>query len=96
MVTLKTLTERREQILALASKYHAGDLRVFGSVARGGQQSDSDVDFLVRPEPECSLFDLGGLLEDLQELLQCRVDLVTEDGLKPRLRAQVLREAIAL
>jgi predicted nucleotidyltransferase len=96
MVTLKMLNERREQILRLASKYRASDLRVFGSVARGSQQTGSDVDFLVRPQPDCSLFDLGGLLEELQEFLQCRVDLVTEDGLKPRLRERVLREAIKL
>ena len=96
MVTLKTIADRREQILALASKYLTGDLRVFGSVARGAQQPRSDVDFLVRLKPGCSLFDLGGLLEEPQDLLHCRVDLVTEDGLKPRLREQVLREAIAV
>lgn len=50
----------------------------------------SDVDLLISPRHGCSLFDLGGLLEDLQELLGCRVDLVTEDGLKPRLRERVL------
>jgi predicted nucleotidyltransferase len=48
------------------------------------------------PRPGCSLFDLGGLLEDLQDLLGCRVDLVTEDGLKPRVRERVLREAVSL
>lgn len=95
-MTLKTLKDRREQILRLAAKHRTGDLRVFGSVVRGAQHAESDVDFLVRPQSDCSLFDLGGLLEDLQELLQCRVDLVTEDGLKPRLRDQVLREAVAL
>ena len=70
--------------------------RVFGSVARGQGTESSDVDLLVKTGPGCSLFDLGGLLEDLQELLGCRVDLVTEDGLKPRLRARVLREAVSL
>jgi hypothetical protein len=54
------------------------------------------VDFLIKPRRGCSLFDLGGLLEDLQELLGCRVDLVTEDGLKPRLRERVLKEAVPL
>lgn len=54
----------------------------------------SDVDFLVRPLPKCSLFDLGGLLMDLQDLLGCKVDVVTEDGLKPRLRQRVLAEAV--
>lgn len=96
MLTLRTLTERRTEIHRLAERYHTGDVRVFGSVARGDNSPASDVDFLVTTRPGCSLFDLGGLLEDLQELLGCRVDLVTEDGLKPRLRERVLREAIAL
>ena len=54
------------------------------------------MDLLITARGGCSLFDLGGLLEDLQDLLGCRVDLVTEDGLKPRLREQVLKEAIPL
>lgn len=48
----------------------------------------------MRPLPKCSLFDLGGLLMDLQDLLGCKVDVVTEDGLKPRLRQRVLAEAV--
>src|ERR1017187_352691 len=96
MVTLRTLAERRSEILGLAERYRAGDVRVFGSVVRGDNTVDSDVDFLIKPRRGCSLFDLGGLLEDLQELLGCRVDLVTEDGLKPRLRERVLKEAVPL
>lgn len=96
MVTLRTLIERRDQILRLADQYHTSELRVFGSVARGESNEGSDVDFLVKPKPGCSLFDLGGLLADLQELLGCRVDLVTDEGLKPRLRERVLREAVPL
>jgi uncharacterized protein len=96
MVTMRTLAERRAEILALAKRYRAGELRVFGSVARGDNTEHSDVDFLIKPGLGCSLFDLGGLLEDLQDLLGCRVDLVTEEGLKPRLRERVLKEAIAL
>ncbi len=96
MMTLGTLTERRSQILALAERYHTGEVRVFGSVARGEAAEGSDLDLLVKTRPGCSLFDLGGLLEDLQEMLHCRVDLVTEDGLKPRLRERVLKEAIPL
>src|SRR5262245_28844194 len=88
--------EMREEILRLARQYHAADVRVFGSVSRGESSEESDLDILIRTEPGCSLFDLGGLLEDLQELLQCRVDLVVEDGLKPRLRTRVLREAVPL
>ena len=96
MITLGTLFERREQIRLLAERYRTGDVRVFGSVARGDNTGASDVDLLVTPHAGCSLFDLGGLLEDLQELLGCRVDLVTEDGLKARRRERVLREAVPL
>jgi predicted nucleotidyltransferase len=96
MTTLRMLGERRSEILRLAERYRTGGVRVFGSVARGDNTEVSDVDLLVSPRPGCSLFDLGGLLEDLQDLLGCRVDLVTEDGLKPRLRERVLREAVPL
>ena len=96
MITLPMLAERRAEILRLAEGYRTGKVRVFGSVARGDNSSDSDLDLLVTPRPGCSLLDLGGLLEDLQDMLGCRVDLVTEDGLKPRLRERVLREAVPL
>ena len=96
MMTLRTLAARRSEILRLAERYRTGEVRVFGSVVRGDNTDKSDVDVLVKPRCGCSLFDLGGLLEDLQELLGCRVDLVTEDGLKPRLRERVLKEAIPL
>lgn len=96
MITLRNLTERRAEIRRLAERYRAGDVRVFGSVARGDNSAASDVDIVVTTRPGCSRFDLGGLSEDLQELLGCPVDLVTEDGLKPRLRERVLREAIGL
>jgi predicted nucleotidyltransferase len=71
-------------------------VRVFGSVARGDTRPDSDVDILVDMEPGRSLFDLGGLLYDLQTLLGVEVDVVTEKGLRPRIRAQVMREAAPL
>ncbi len=96
VINLPTLIQHRVDILRLAERYHASDVRVFGSVVRGDNTQASDVDVLVKTRPGCSLLDLGGLLEDLQELLGCRVDLVTEDGLKPRLRARVLREAVPL
>lgn len=94
MVTLAKIKERRQDILSLAERHRTSKVRIFGSVARGENTSGSDVDFLVSTRPGCSLFDLGGLLEDLQQLLGCPVDLVTEDGLKPRLRERVLQEAI--
>jgi len=96
MMTMRMLAERRSQILKLAERYRASDVRVFGSVARGDNTDRSDVDLLIKAKPGCSLFDLGGLLEDLQELLGSPVDLVIEDGLKPRLRERVLKEAVPL
>jgi len=96
MLTLASLLERGQDIRRLAEKYHTGNVRVFGSVARKQNTVASDVDILVTTKQGCSLFDLGGLLEDLQELLGCRVDLVTEDGLKPRFRDQVVQEAVPL
>jgi len=68
-------------------------VRVFGSVARGEADEASDVDFLVDMEPGRSLFDLGGLLMTLGEVLGCRIDIATERGLRPRIRDRVLREA---
>lgn len=84
---------RRPQILAIAQKYGARNIRVFGSVARREDHPGSDIDFLVELEPGRSLFDLGGLVYELQELLGVEVDVVTEKGLKARLRERVMREA---
>lgn len=90
------LARNRIEILRLARQYGAMNVRVFGSVARGEADSDSDVDFLVAMEPGRSLLDLGGLLMDLQVLLRRRVDIVTERGLRPRIRDRVLKEAVPL
>ncbi len=88
--------EKRADILALAAKHGARNVRVFGSVARGDADQQSDIDFLVQMAPGCSLLDLGGLQYDLEQLLGCRVDVVTEQGLKARLREKILGEAVAL
>ena len=87
---------RRDQILRLAARRGARNVRVFGSVARGDSDEHSDVDFLVEMEPGRTLFDLSGLLADLEALLQSRVDVVTEKGLRPRTRERVLGEAVPL
>jgi len=92
----RLVTEHREEILALAARRGAHNVRVFGSVARGEADADSDLDILVDMEPGRSLFDLGGLLMDLQELLDCEVDVVTERGLRSRVRERVLAEAVSL
>lgn len=90
------LKGNREKILALVSKYGAYDVRIFGSVVRGGADAESDVDFLVEMKPGRSLLDLGGLQMELQDLLGCRVDIVTPKGLRSRIRNQVLAEAVVL
>jgi predicted nucleotidyltransferase len=94
-MTLQELVLRhRADVLRLAARRGVTDVRIFGSVARGEDDQASDIDFLVRIAPGRSLLDLGGFLMDLQDLLGRRVDVVTERGLRPRLREQVLREAI--
>jgi uncharacterized protein len=96
MTTYEDLHQQREEILRLAKAHGAYNVRIFGSVARGEADLHSDVDFLVEMQSGRSLLDLGGLLMDLQTLLQCKVDVVTEKGLKQRMRDKVLREAIPL
>ena len=86
----------REKILQLADQYGARQVRVFGSVARRQDDVESDIDFLVDMEPGRSLFDLGGLLVDLEKLLNSKVDVVTERGLKERIRDRVDNEAVLL
>ncbi len=90
------LQSKRDDILRIASHYGAYNVRIFGSVARGEADEQSDIDFLVNMEPGRSLFDMGGLLADLEDLLGCNVDVVTEDGLRDRIRNRVLKEAVAL
>jgi predicted nucleotidyltransferase len=86
--------ERREEILRIASRYGASDVRVFGSVAREEADRESDVDFLVELEDGRSLLDLGGLRMELEELLGCKVDVVTESGLYWLLRRRIIKEAM--
>jgi hypothetical protein len=88
------LKARRLEILSLARKYGAHNVRIFGSVARGEARPDSDIDFLVELEPGRSLFDLGGLVYELRNLLGIEVDVVTEKGLRHRIRESILREAV--
>lgn len=94
MTTADVLKRHRAEVLRLAAHYGATEVRVFGSVARGDADEASDIDFVVRMNPGRSVFDIGGLLMDLQDLLGRRVDVVTEKGLRPRIRERVLREAV--
>ena len=90
------LQAKREEILKIAAKHGAYNVRIFGSVARGEADKESDVDILVELGPDRSLLDLGGFLTDLEDLLGRRVDVVTEKGLRTRLRERVLQEAVPL
>lgn len=90
------LKAKREEILKVCAKYGARNVRVFGSAARGEADEESDIDFLVEMEAGRSLFDLGGLQYELEQLLGRPVDVVTERGLKARIRERVLKETVPL
>jgi predicted nucleotidyltransferase len=90
----RLLEENRGEILRIAAKHGARKVRVFGSVARGEADRESDIDFLVELETGRSLMDLGGLQMELESLLGRRVDVVTARGLKARIRERMLREAV--
>ena len=96
MAPLRTLVEQhREDIKESVVRHHGRRVRLFGSVARGQEHPDSDIDLLVDFEPESSLFDLLRLSRELEELLGRPVDIVSRGGLKDRDRA-ILDEAIEL
>ena len=96
-MTLEELRSRyRRQIVELARKRGAHNVRVFGSVARGEQSSGSDIDLLVDFEPGRSLLDLTGLWLDLEGALGSKVDVVSSRGLRPRVAPEVMRDAISL
>lgn len=96
MVANRLLREHRDRILDLARQHGARNVRVFGSAVRNETHAGSDIDLLVDLEPDATLIDLGSLLVDLEELLGCRVDIVTPASLHNAIRDQVLREAAPL
>jgi predicted nucleotidyltransferase len=88
--------DKREEILAIAARYGARNVRVFGSVARGDADEASDVDFVVEFDDTSSLMDHAAMLLELEELLGRRVDIAPEKCLRPRVRERVLEEAVPL
>lgn len=96
MITSETIRQKRDEILEIASRYGARDVRIVGSVARGDVTEESDLDLIVRFEPGRSLFDHGGLIVDLEELLGVKVDVISERGMRDRFRDRVLKEAVPL
>lgn len=83
----------KAKIKAIASRYPVANIRVFGSVIRGDDRDTSDIDFLVDALPETTLFDLGGLQDELESLLSVKVDLLTPGDLPVRFRDSVISEA---
>ena len=96
MIIQEEISRRRDEIISLAKQYGAHNVRIFGSVARGDAAETSDLDIVVFFEPGRSLFDHGGLLMDLRELLGVKVDVVSEGGMRERFRNHVMKEAIPL
>lgn len=94
--TLAELRAQRDTILAIARKHGASNIRVVGSVARGDARPDSDLDLMIDMAEGRSLWDMAGLHMDLQDLLGCEIGLMTEAGLRERVRLEVRREAVAL
>ena len=96
MVTLEQLRARREELIALTSRHKAENIRIFGSVARGDANENSDVDILVHFREGASLFDLIHLIDDTSSLIHTKVDVVSDGGLSPYLARRILSEAVPL
>jgi predicted nucleotidyltransferase len=95
-IYLENLRQKRDQILRIAESHGARNVRIFGSVARGEESPESDLDLLVDLEPDRNLLDLSHLIIDLQDLLGRKVDVVEPEGLHWYIRDRVLKEAVAL
>lgn len=96
MTTIESLHSQRDHVLEVAQRHGVTSIRVFGSVARGEEKADSDIDFLVTTGPQVSSWFPAGLILELEALLGRHIDIVTEPGLNPHIRNQVLAEAVAL
>lgn len=92
----EVLNEKRNIIFDIAQKYGAGNIRIFGSVARGEADESSDIDLLVDLEEGRNLLDLGGLWQELNEVLGIKTEVFTEKTLKSKIKAKILKEAKVL
>jgi hypothetical protein len=96
MVTMSDIRSRREQILQIAERHGASQVRVFGSVSRGQTAPSSDIDLLVHLGDQVTLLDQIAMKHELQDLLGCAVDVVEDEAVFPELREQIMTEAVAL
>jgi uncharacterized protein len=92
----KLLKDKHKEILEIVAQHGACNAKVFGSTVRGQAGPDSDLDLLVKLDPGRSLLDLIAIKQDMEDLLHCDVDVVTEAAISPYIREQVLREAVSL
>lgn len=95
-MSVHDIRKKKKTIFDLCRQYGVTRIRIFGSVARGEEDNNSDIDFLVDLEPGRSLFDLGGLQMALQELLGRKVDVVTPAGIRQSLQERILSEVVDL
>lgn len=96
MTRRQQLQAKRQAIIEIANSYGVSNLRIFGSVARGEERSDSDIDFLVDIAQGVSLLDYIGFIQELEDLLSCKVDVAEPETLHPRIKDQVMQEAVPL
>ncbi len=96
MGIVELLREKREEVLRVAAQHGAYNVRVFGSVARGETSPESDVDLLVSMKSGKTLLDFIALWQDLEQILDCKVDVISEGGVSPYLRERILAEAVPL
>jgi predicted nucleotidyltransferase len=93
MNTFDFLSKNREKIITISSKHKASNIRVFGSVARQDENENSDIDFLVTFDSKSTLFDKIELIEDLENLLNRKVDIVSDKAIHKYLKEKIISEA---
>jgi hypothetical protein len=94
--TLEEIHEERDRILAIAAAHGVTNVRVFGSVARGDAQPDSDIDLLVDYPPHFSLLDLANLVNELEAVVGHKIEIASAAHLRDELRSYIMRDVIAL
>jgi predicted nucleotidyltransferase len=90
------IKEKRAEILEITSLHGATKVRIFGSAARGTSKPGSDIDLLIQLQAGRSLLDIVAIKQDLEDLLDCKVDVVTEAALSPYIKDDVLQQAVSL